>query len=180
MQGRFQLPGPPAMLFFDRAGTELRGFRVGRLQARGRIRRPPAEGRTMNTGKVVLVTILAGALSIGAALFGQKWLGDGAMPRLSLGRGSGGSRRQPAGLPPAGPTGREIASSSFGGKVVIINYWASWCPPCVREMPMLIRTQEAFDPGQLQVVGIAIDRQADVETVHRRSSGQLPDPDRRP
>lgn len=117
----------------------------------------------MNTGKVVLVTILAGSMSIGAALFGQRWLGDGGSPRLSLGRGGGDRINTLPDFRLPDLTGREIASSSFGGKVVIINYWASWCPPCVREMPMLIRTQEAFDPGQLQVVGIAVDRQDDVE-----------------
>jgi len=117
----------------------------------------------MNTGKVVLVTILAGSLSIGAALFGQHWLGDSALSGRSLGRGASNRIDSLPDFRLPDLNGREIASSSFGGKVVIINYWASWCPPCVREMPMLIRTQEAFDPGQLQVVGIAIDRQDDVE-----------------
>jgi peroxiredoxin len=117
----------------------------------------------MNTGKVVLVTILAGSLSIGAALFGQHWLGDSALSGRSLGRGASNRVDSLPDFRLPDINGREIASSSFGGKVVIINYWASWCPPCVREMPMLIRTQEAFDPGQLQVVGIAIDRQDDIE-----------------
>lgn len=117
----------------------------------------------MNTGKVVLVTILAGSLSIGAALFGQHWLGDSTLSGRSQGRGASNRIDSLPDFRLPDLNGREIASSSFGGKVVIINYWASWCPPCVREMPMLIRTQEAFDPGQLQVVGIAIDRQDDVE-----------------
>ena len=117
----------------------------------------------MNTGKVVLVTILAGSLSIGAALFGQHWLGDSPLSGRSLGRGASSRIDSLPDFRLPDLNGLEIASSSFGGKVVIINYWASWCPPCVREMPMLIRTQEAFDPSQLQVVGIAIDRQDDVE-----------------
>jgi thiol-disulfide isomerase/thioredoxin len=117
----------------------------------------------MNAGKVVVVTILAGSLSIGAAIFGQKWLGEGSLPRLPLGRVAGDRIDSLPDFHLPDLEGREIQSSSFGGKVVIINYWASWCPPCVREMPMLIRIQQAFDPAQVQVVGIAIDRPEAVE-----------------
>jgi peroxiredoxin len=117
----------------------------------------------MNAGKVVVVTVLAGSLSIGAAMFGQKWLGDTGLPRLSLGRGGADRIDSLPDFRLPDLTGREIQSSSFGGKVVIVNYWASWCPPCVREIPMLIRTQQAFDPTLVQVVGIAIDRKEAVE-----------------
>ena len=55
----------------------------------------------MNAGKVAVVTILAGSLSIGAAIFGQKWLGEGSLPATVPGARRGGSHRQPAGLPPA-------------------------------------------------------------------------------
>ena len=58
--------------------------------------------------------------------------------------------------------GREVASTAWAGKVLVINYWASWCPPCVREMPLLIQTQQALGDRGVQIVGIAIDRVADV------------------
>jgi thiol-disulfide isomerase/thioredoxin len=117
----------------------------------------------MNAGKVAIVTILAGSLSIGAAIFGQKWLGEGNLPRLSMGRGAADRIDNLPDFRLPDIEGHEVQLSSFSGKVVIINYWASWCPPCVREMPMLIRLQEALDPSQVQVVGIAIDRLEAVE-----------------
>jgi thiol-disulfide isomerase/thioredoxin len=117
----------------------------------------------MNAGKVAVVTILAGSLSIGAAIFGQKWLGEGSLPRLSLGHGAADRIDSLPDFRLPDLEGHEVQISSFSGKVVIMNYWASWCPPCVREMPMLIRTQEAFDPARVQVVGIAIDRLEAVE-----------------
>src|SRR5262245_40464932 len=43
------------------------------------------------------------------------------------------------------------------GKVLVVNFWASWCPPCREEIPGLIRMQEKFAANGLQVVGIAVD-----------------------
>jgi len=47
---------------------------------------------------------------------------------------------------------------------VVLNYWATWCAACLREMPMLSQLQEVVDPGRLRVVGIAID---DADAVRR-------------
>ncbi len=43
------------------------------------------------------------------------------------------------------------------GKVVVVNHWASWCPPCIREIPVLLEAQETLRERGLQVVGIAHD-----------------------
>ncbi len=48
--------------------------------------------------------------------------------------------------------------SAWDGKVLLINFWATWCPPCRREIPALIAAQERLGPRGLQVVGIAIDQ----------------------
>lgn len=47
--------------------------------------------------------------------------------------------------------------SEWQGKVMVINFWATWCPPCVREMPMFVETQKRFAAQGVQFVGIAID-----------------------
>lgn len=53
--------------------------------------------------------------------------------------------------------GGSVASSSLGGKVVIINFWASWCAPCREEMPLLVDLRNEFRDRGLDVIGIAQD-----------------------
>ncbi len=53
------------------------------------------------------------------------------------------------------------------GKVVLLNYWASWCPPCREETPGLVRVADAFHGKGLEVAGIAIDD--NLEAVRRFS-----------
>jgi thiol-disulfide isomerase/thioredoxin len=52
--------------------------------------------------------------------------------------------------------GRTISSADFRGKVVLVNFWATWCPPCRAEIPDLIRLQEKYR-DKLIVVGISED-----------------------
>lgn len=47
--------------------------------------------------------------------------------------------------------------SDFRGKVVILNFWATWCAPCRAEIPWLIRIHEDFRTSGLEVVGVAMD-----------------------
>ena len=48
--------------------------------------------------------------------------------------------------------------SQFRGRVVLLNLWATWCEPCIREMPALDRLSAALDPEQAAVLAVAIDR----------------------
>ncbi|NIO40071.1 MAG: redoxin family protein, partial [Burkholderiales bacterium] len=43
------------------------------------------------------------------------------------------------------------------GKVLVVNFWATWCPPCLKEIPVFVRLQEQMGPQGVQFVGIAID-----------------------
>jgi thiol-disulfide isomerase/thioredoxin len=43
------------------------------------------------------------------------------------------------------------------GKVVLLNFWATWCPPCLEEIPSLIELQDSYGALGLQIVGIAVD-----------------------
>ena len=117
----------------------------------------------MTPAKVLLVILLAGGISIGTAIFGERWLAQ----RLSGVGGSASGTAQLQTLPDfrlPDLEGREITSDTWAGKVLVLNYWASWCPPCLREMPMMIRAQEALRERGVQFVGIAVDRVADVRS----------------
>ncbi len=55
-------------------------------------------------------------------------------------------------------TGGRVRLADFKGQVVVLNFWATWCPPCVREMPSLDRLQAALREEGLAVVAVSIDR----------------------
>jgi thiol-disulfide isomerase/thioredoxin len=115
----------------------------------------------MSAAKVVLVIVLAGGISVGTAILGERLLA----PETSGGERAQGGGAQLQTLPELrlpDLEGREVSSSAWGGKVVVLNYWASWCPPCIREMPDMIRAQEALGGRGVQFVGIAVDRPDEV------------------
>jgi thiol-disulfide isomerase/thioredoxin len=53
-------------------------------------------------------------------------------------------------------TGRNVSLADWNGKVVILNFWATWCPPCREEIPALIALQAKYQ-NQLQVIGVSED-----------------------
>jgi peroxiredoxin len=59
--------------------------------------------------------------------------------------------------------GKSHDISDWNGKVVLLNFWATWCPPCRHEIPAFIKLQKEFGPKGLQVVGVAIDQKQLVE-----------------
>lgn len=50
--------------------------------------------------------------------------------------------------------GRTVRLSDFKGKVVLLNFWATWCPPCRAEIPELIKWQREYGSKGLQIVGV--------------------------
>ncbi|HMD35504.1 MAG TPA: TlpA disulfide reductase family protein [Vicinamibacterales bacterium] len=52
--------------------------------------------------------------------------------------------------------GHDLSSSSLHGKVTIVNFWATWCPPCRAEIPDLVRLQDKYR-DRLQIIGISED-----------------------
>ena len=57
----------------------------------------------------------------------------------------------------AQPQGGELALADFKGRPVLLNFWATWCPPCIRELPDLEAFHRDQGPQGWQVVGIAVD-----------------------
>ena len=126
-----------------------------------------------SAAKVVLVALAAGALGLAASLLTS---GPGPLLRSELGQralNAAMSARAPA--PPAGvqvaergrrlPTftlpgfdGRPVAvPDAWRGRPLLLNVWASWCGPCVTEMPELQRFAASQGENGVQVAGIALD-----------------------
>ena len=56
-----------------------------------------------------------------------------------------------------GLDGKSIPIASLKGKVVLLNFWATWCEPCVTEIPWLIEFQKKYSPSGFTVLGVAMD-----------------------
>ena len=57
----------------------------------------------------------------------------------------------------AGPDGKPVKLADFAGKVVILNFWATWCPPCLAEMPTLAKLATSLKGQPAQVVVLSVD-----------------------
>lgn len=62
------------------------------------------------------------------------------------------------------PDGKSLAMSSFRGKPLLVNFWATWCPPCVEELPLLDYFYQENKGKSWQVLGLAVDQPSAVRT----------------
>lgn len=92
--------------------------------------------------------LLAIAAGVGVQLWRQS---DGPAPEAAV------AAVRAARLPDLEGTPRAL--DDWRGKVVIANYWATWCVPCREEMPIFVKLQRKYGDRGLIFVGIAIDRQ---------------------
>ncbi|MGB0014362.1 MAG: TlpA disulfide reductase family protein [Candidatus Sulfotelmatobacter sp.] len=53
--------------------------------------------------------------------------------------------------------GRAVTLSQFKGQVVVLNFWATWCPPCIEEMPSLVQMQERMKAKGVTVLAVSVD-----------------------
>jgi thiol-disulfide isomerase/thioredoxin len=60
------------------------------------------------------------------------------------------------------PDGKNLPMSSFRGKLLLVNFWATWCPPCVEELPLLDYFFQENRDKNIQVVGLAVDQPSKV------------------
>lgn len=92
-----------------------------------------------------------------------------ALASLALLAAAGSLRAQPA---PAQAAPAAITASGIRGlvgkskgKVLLVNFWATWCPPCVREFPALVKLHQAYGSRGLEVVGISMNDAAEMGDV---------------
>ena len=108
-------------------------------------------------------------------------LGVGALAGLA-GAGVAWWRFQPGEADLAGfwdqhfptPEGGHLALASLRGKPLLVNFWATWCPPCVEELPMLNAFYRQQAPNGWQVLGLAIDQPSAVRKFLQRIPLEFP------
>jgi len=56
------------------------------------------------------------------------------------------------------PDGKKVSASDYDKKVVIVDFWATWCPPCRKEIPGFIELQKKYKDKGLEIVGFSFDK----------------------
>lgn len=72
------------------------------------------------------------------------------------------------------PDGKPVQLSAFKGRPLLVNFWATWCPPCVKELPMLSEFAAKQGSQGIQVIGLAVDKPEAVLRFLQRQPVQFP------
>jgi thiol-disulfide isomerase/thioredoxin len=114
-----------------------------------------------------VAAVALGALALGAGA----WLRHRQPPVVTGDTAAAAASAAGVVLPPLTPIpaplrtldGRTLTNADIAGRFVVLNFWAPWCPPCVREMPELDRFARSRAGQNALVIGLAIDEETAVD-----------------
>jgi cytochrome c biogenesis protein CcmG, thiol:disulfide interchange protein DsbE len=123
--------------------------------------RPARRGRARSGRLLILAVLVVAAVVIpaGAALLDRGPSGSGRAARTPPATVSTAAQTYPAGTPApalrlAGLDRPPVDLAALRGRPVVVNFWATWCEPCVREFPLLRRAAAAHRADRLTVIGV--------------------------
>jgi thiol:disulfide interchange protein DsbD len=138
---RFGIRGVPTVLFLDNQGREIEKLRLEGFE------KPAAF--LENRMKQVESPVGAGALAKSAA-----------NPNAPVADAASGSAPEPApALSLSLLSGGSLALDSLRGKVVVVDFWATWCVPCISEIPMFNQLKKDYQPRGVEVIAISLDEE---------------------
>lgn len=109
----------------------------------------------------ILIAILA------LAAIGYLWISPGSKSSSTTQRISDGARMDTAGLnfTLKDLKGSDVSLRDYRGKVVLVNFWAHWCPPCVKEIPDLVKLRQNYKDNGFEILGVVVPFRADQNQV---------------
>ena len=119
------------------------------------------------------------------SLLRRHWMAGAGLLAATAGAGLAWWRLEPQSAEPEGvrdfwlqrferPQGGELAMADFRGRPLLVNFWATWCPPCVEELPLIDGFWRENSSNGLQVLALAIDQPSAVRRFLERQALGFP------
>ncbi|HKK05936.1 MAG TPA: TlpA disulfide reductase family protein [Gammaproteobacteria bacterium] len=118
----------------------------------------------MKKSQLAVLVVLLAAAGLTGGYFLSRYFGPTQSASTETGQPHGGANAADAALATHRPDfklpdvdGKAHSIGQWDGKVILLNFWATWCPPCRHEIPDFIKLQKAYKGKGLTIVGVAID-----------------------